>query len=67
VNAEADRDDSVPAGLLHLGRRRLSWLVALYTALTIVALAIPALVAQPRGEASHLSQQEVQSAPGMTR
>jgi hypothetical protein len=41
--------------------------VALYTALTIALLAIPALMAKPRGEASHLSQQEVRSAPGRAR
>ena len=53
-----------PAGLLELGRPRLVRVSALYTALTIAVLAIPALLAQPRGESSHLTQQqEVHPAP----
>jgi len=57
----------VPAGLLQLGRPRLVRVIAIYTALTIALLAIPALVVQPRGGASHPSQQEVPTAPGRTR
>jgi hypothetical protein len=51
-------NDDETAGLLQLGRPRLVRVIALYTALTIALLAIPALIAQPRSEAPHLSQQE---------
>ncbi|MGE0395923.1 MAG: hypothetical protein AB7T06_04275 [Kofleriaceae bacterium] len=51
--------DDEPAGLLQIGRRGLVRVVVLYAALTIALLAIPALLVQPRGEASHLNQQAV--------
>lgn len=50
--------DRETAGLLQLGRPGLVRLLVLYAALTIALLAFPALMAQPRGEARHLSQQE---------
>lgn len=59
--------DATPDGLLCLGRARLVRVIALYMAIVIAILAIPALIVQPRGETSHLSQQEVRSAPGRAR
>jgi hypothetical protein len=59
---------TAPTGLLYLGRRRLTWIVAIYAALLVAVLAIPVLAMQPRGASSHLSQQEVQTAaPGRER
>lgn len=60
-------DEATPTGLLHVGRPGLVRLIALYTALVVAILAIPALLAQPRGEAPHLSEQEVRAAPGRAR
>jgi hypothetical protein len=60
-------DDPMPTGLVSLGRRGLVRVIALYAALTILLLAIPALLAQPRPETPHLSQQEVPTAPGRAR
>ncbi len=58
--------DDETAGLLQIGRRGLVRLVALYAAITIALLAIPALLVQPRGETSHPNQQAVRM-EGRTR
>lgn len=59
----ATADTATFAGLLRSGRPHLVRVIALYAALTIVLLAIPALLAQPRSESSHLSQQDVRTTP----
>ncbi|GEM_PF-6303595 len=64
---DARASDATPTGLLQLGRGGLARVVALYTILVIAVLAIPALVVQPRGTSSHLTKQEVQTAPGRAR
>ncbi len=63
----ARANDVTPTGLLQLGRGGLARVVALYTILVIAVLAIPALVVQPRGTSSHLTKQEVPTAPGRAR
>ncbi len=65
--AHARANDATPTGLLQLGRGGLARVVALYTILVIAVLAIPALVVQPRGTSSHLTKQEVPTAPGRAR
>lgn len=59
--------EATPTGLLQLGRGGLARVAALYAILVIAVLAIPALVVQPRGTSSHLTKQEVPTAPGRAR
>jgi hypothetical protein len=68
IDVHDERDgDRQPSGLLHLGRERLVRLFAIYAVLLIAVIAIPALMAQPRGASSHPNQQEVREAPGRAR
>ncbi len=43
-----------PAGLLGMERRHLRKVAVLYVVLAVLALAVPAALAQPRGESPHL-------------
>jgi hypothetical protein len=47
-----------PAGLASVRPAFLKRVIALYALLAVVALAIPALIAKPRGKVPHLNEQE---------
>ena len=44
---------TMPAGLLGMERRHLRRVAILYVALAVIALAVPAALAKPRGESPH--------------
>ena len=50
--------DDQPTGLLGVSRSALLRLVLLYAALTIVLVAVPALIAQRRDPPPHLTRQD---------
>lgn len=59
-----------PAGLVSVRPAFLKRVVALYVLLAVIALAIPALIAKPRGDLPHLNEQEARrpaARPGLAQ